>query len=73
MSNVAVSTPPDHPLQQARALSKNLPDAGLRGLDHYSRKLPKWRYRLRQSLLPIVRWETPYLAKVQQTCRTPFL
>ncbi|KAH0340336.1 sphingosine-1-phosphate phosphohydrolase-like protein, partial [Aureobasidium melanogenum] len=73
MSNVAVSTPPDHPLQQARALSKNLPDAGLLGLDHYSRKLPKWRYRLRQSLLPIVRWETPYLAKVQQTCRTPFL
>ncbi|THV80793.1 acid phosphatase/Vanadium-dependent haloperoxidase [Aureobasidium pullulans] len=73
MSNVAASTPPKDPVKQARALTENLPDAGLRGLDHYSRKLPKWRYRLRQSLLPIVRWETPYLAKLQQTCRTPFL
>ncbi|KAI4741749.1 acid phosphatase/Vanadium-dependent haloperoxidase [Aureobasidium sp. EXF-12298] len=73
MSSVALSTPPNHPVEQARALSENLPDAGLRGLDHYARKLPPWRYRLRQSLLPLVRWETPYLAKLQQTCRTPFL
>lgn len=49
------------------------PDAGLRGLSHYERRLPKWRYHLRQSLIPIVRWETPYLAKLQQSLRSPLL
>jgi hypothetical protein len=34
MSHVALSTPPKLPVEQARALSQNLPDAGLRGLDH---------------------------------------
>ncbi|CAD0014275.1 unnamed protein product [Aureobasidium pullulans] len=34
MSNVAASTPPKDPVKQARALTENLPDAGLRGLDH---------------------------------------
>lgn len=38
-----------------------------------SRRLPKWRHALRQNLLPIVRWETPYLARVQEICRTAFL
>lgn len=49
------------------------PDAGLRGLGHYERKLPRWRYMLRQWLIPLIRWETPYLARLQQACRTPFL
>lgn len=49
------------------------PDAGLRGLSHYERRLPKWRFRLRQWLIPVVRWETPYLAKAQEVCRSPFL
>lgn len=49
------------------------PDAGLRGLSHYERRLPLWRYRLRQWLIPIVRWETPYLAKMQDTMRSPLL
>ena len=49
------------------------PDAGLRALTHYERRLPKWRYWLRQRLIPIVRWETPYLARMQQTFRSPFL
>ncbi|KAF2152305.1 PAP2 domain-containing protein [Myriangium duriaei CBS 260.36] len=53
-------------------LSKN-PDAGLRAHDHYVRRLPPWRFRLRQSLLPIVRWETPYLARMQDAVRTPAL
>jgi membrane-associated phospholipid phosphatase len=49
------------------------PDAGLRGLDHYAKKLPQWRYHLRQRLIPLVRWETPYLARLQSLSRTPLL
>lgn len=49
------------------------PDAGLRGLSHYERRLPAWRFRLRQRLIPIVRWETPYLARMQELCRSPWL
>lgn len=49
------------------------PDAGLRGLSHYERRLPRWRYHLRQALIPIVRKETAYLAKVQQAARSPLL
>ncbi|KAI8960671.1 PAP2-domain-containing protein [Daldinia sp. FL1419] len=48
-------------------------DAGLRSLDHYKRALPKWRYELRQRALPLVRWETPYLAWLQATLRSPAL
>ncbi|KAI1328558.1 PAP2-domain-containing protein [Xylariaceae sp. FL0255] len=48
-------------------------DAGLRSLDHYKRALPKWRYELRQAALPLVRWETPYLAWMQAKLRTPAL
>jgi membrane-associated phospholipid phosphatase len=49
------------------------PDAGLKGLDHYQQRLPKWRYKLRQRLIPIVRLETPYLASFQHACRSPIL
>ncbi|EME40674.1 hypothetical protein DOTSEDRAFT_74279 [Dothistroma septosporum NZE10] len=49
------------------------PDAGLRGLSHYERRLPKWRYQVRHRLIPIVRWETPYLARMQDTLRSPLL
>jgi membrane-associated phospholipid phosphatase len=42
-------------------------------LDHYKRALPKWRYNLRQQALPLIRWETPYLAAMQQKLRTPAL
>ncbi|KAK5651207.1 hypothetical protein OQA88_12714 [Cercophora sp. LCS_1] len=48
-------------------------DAGLRSLHHYRRALPQWRYTLRQRLLPLVRWETPYLASIQSKVRTPAL
>ena len=37
------------------------------------RALPRWRYYLRQKMLPLVRWETPYLAYFQDKTRTPFL
>ncbi|KAI5842937.1 sphingoid base-phosphate phosphatase [Morchella snyderi] len=48
-------------------------DAGLLPRDHYKYRLPRWRYMARQKLLPLVRWETPYLAYFQEHCRTPFL
>ncbi|KAL1955458.1 hypothetical protein VTO42DRAFT_8552 [Malbranchea cinnamomea] len=48
-------------------------DAGLKSLNHYQQKLPGWRYWLRQRLLPLIRWETPYLAWLQERTRTPFL
>ncbi|KAJ8130716.1 hypothetical protein O1611_g2915 [Lasiodiplodia mahajangana] len=48
-------------------------DAGLRSLDHYKRALPKWRYDLRQQALPLIRWETPYLAWLQVKLRSPAL
>lgn len=37
------------------------------------RALPPWRYDLRQRMLPMVRWETPYLAYLQDKFRTPAL
>ncbi|KAJ5587164.1 Dihydrosphingosine 1-phosphate phosphatase [Penicillium hispanicum] len=52
---------------------KNQPDAGLKSLDHYSSRLPLWRYWPRQKLLPLIRYETPYLAWVQAKVRTPTL
>ncbi|KAF1990846.1 hypothetical protein K402DRAFT_417595 [Aulographum hederae CBS 113979] len=48
-------------------------DAGMRDLDHYVNRLPRWRYELRQRLIPIVRAETPYLALMQQKLRNPTL
>ncbi|EOO00466.1 putative long-chain base protein 3 protein [Phaeoacremonium minimum UCRPA7] len=57
----------------AKPTEKEVIDAGLRSLDHYKRALPKWRYNLRQRMLPLVRWETPYLAYFQDKARTPAL
>ncbi|KAK0634565.1 PAP2 superfamily-domain-containing protein [Bombardia bombarda] len=51
----------------------NVVDAGLQSIHHYRRALPTWRYALRQRLLPLVRWETPYLAYLQTKFRTPAL
>lgn len=36
-------------------------------------KLPSWRYSPRQLLIPIVRWETPYLAVMQDSMRSSAL
>lgn len=36
-------------------------------------KLPSWRYKPRQSLIPLVRWETPRLATMQRAMRSPAL
>ncbi|KAL8933283.1 MAG: hypothetical protein Q9216_006438 [Gyalolechia sp. 2 TL-2023] len=48
-------------------------DAGLRSLDHYKHKLPPWRYAARQKLIPLIRWETQYVAKLQSAMRSPLL
>jgi hypothetical protein len=68
---------------------KDRPDAGLRSLDHCTPldetvlqgayhsidkiRLPSWRYQFREQLLPIVRWETPYVAWLQDTLRSSAL
>ncbi|RSM20946.1 hypothetical protein CDV31_000317 [Fusarium ambrosium] len=62
------TSPPATPIKD-----DDVPDAGLRSLDHYKRALPKWRYTLRQQALPLIRWETPYLAWMQEKMRTPAL
>ncbi|KUJ23182.1 sphingosine-1-phosphate phosphohydrolase-like protein [Mollisia scopiformis] len=64
---------PDAPPKIAINAPADTPDAGLRSLDHYKRKLPQWRYDLRQQLLPLIRWETPYLAWMQDKMRSPAL
>lgn len=59
--------------RDAHVQTQPVPDAGLKTLDHYARRLPPWRYLLRQRLIPFLRWETDYLAYMQKTCRTPML
>lgn len=48
-------------------------DAGNKHHDHYAQRLPKWRNSLRNRLIPIVRWETPWLALMQDKARSPAL
>ncbi|PSN61838.1 sphingosine-1-phosphate phosphohydrolase-like protein [Corynespora cassiicola Philippines] len=48
-------------------------DAGMKHHDHYAQTLPAWRNALRQRLIPIVRWETPWLALMQERLRSPSL
>lgn len=60
-------------LQSAIPVNGQRYDAGMKDLDHYASRLPRWRHRLRQRLLPIVRWETSYLALMQEKLRTPAL
>ncbi|CAI6273299.1 unnamed protein product [Periconia digitata] len=48
-------------------------DAGNKHQDHYTRRLPAWRNAMRKAMIPIVRWETPYLAYMQERIRTPTL
>ncbi|KAK9371855.1 phosphatidic acid phosphatase type 2/haloperoxidase [Lipomyces chichibuensis] len=51
----------------------NFKDAGNRSRDHYKSSMVKSRFRARQLLLPLVRWETPRLAWIQQHTRSQFL
>ncbi|KAK9466391.1 PAP2 superfamily-domain-containing protein [Lipomyces arxii] len=50
----------------------NFKDAGNRTRDHYKSNMTKTRFKLRQYLLPLIRWETARLAWIQEHCRTPF-
>lgn len=64
---------PDSALPNGHEAKGEVVDAGLRSLDHYRQTLPTWRYNLRQAMLPLIRWETPYLAYFQDAVRTPAL
>lgn len=70
---------PQHDAPQAPTLPVNAAskhpklDAGNRDFDHYAHRLPKWRNALRNRLIPIVRWETPWLALLQDNLRSPAL
>ena len=48
-----------------------LTDNPVYAADQY--KLPAWRYWVREKTLPLVRWETPYLAWLQERARRPSL
>ncbi|KAJ4316456.1 Long-chain base-1-phosphate phosphatase [Neodidymelliopsis sp. IMI 364377] len=67
-----MSLQPDAPTTAPAHKEKRL-DAGNRHHDHYARRLPAWRNALRQRLIPIVRWETPWLAWLQDNVRSPAL
>ncbi|KAI9754005.1 MAG: hypothetical protein M1815_005904 [Lichina confinis] len=45
----------------------------MRSLEHYQQRLPEWRWRLRQRCIPLIRWETQYLAAIQDHTRSPVL
>ncbi|ORY85664.1 phosphatidic acid phosphatase type 2/haloperoxidase, partial [Protomyces lactucae-debilis] len=47
--------------------------AGLSAQNHYQQRLSSLRYSLRARLLPIIRAETPILARLQKKYRTNFL
>ncbi|KAH8722367.1 PAP2 superfamily-domain-containing protein [Phaeosphaeriaceae sp. PMI808] len=70
-ASVSAPTPPT-PASPLHSKEPRL-DAGNKHHDHYSRRLPKWRNALRNRLLPIVRWETPWLALMQDKLRSPAL
>ncbi|KAK4189815.1 PAP2 superfamily-domain-containing protein [Podospora australis] len=72
LQDVVATTPPATTIDD-KAPANGVVDAGLKSLHHYRRALPSWRYKLRQALLPLVRWETPYLAAFQSAVRTPAL
>ncbi|KAG4444515.1 hypothetical protein IFR05_000106 [Cadophora sp. M221] len=72
-SGLELETFPDAPPSIAVTAPEDVIDAGLRSLDHYKRRLPPWRYNLRQRILPLIRWETPYLAWMQDKMRSPAL
>ncbi|KAI6248986.1 Dihydrosphingosine 1-phosphate phosphatase [Erysiphe necator] len=48
-------------------------EAGLHSSEYYKRILSPWRFRLRQNIIPLIQWETPYLAWLQNKIRMPIL
>lgn len=55
------------------SLSSSYGSAGTKPERYYGQHLSKFRNRVRNILLPMIRSETPYLAKVQSYIRTPLL
>lgn len=54
-------------------LRQNLKDAGNKSSLHYQKRLPPWRFALRQRCLPFVRKETEILHRLQTRVRHPVL
>ncbi|VVT52947.1 uncharacterized protein SAPINGB_P003327 [Magnusiomyces paraingens] len=50
-----------------------IPAAGNNTQTHYIRRIGSFRNSVRNLLLPIIRWETPILGKLQARVRSPFL
>ncbi|KAL5432626.1 hypothetical protein PMIN07_001046 [Paraphaeosphaeria minitans] len=74
MSSHHEEGPASSPTRPAKASEKEPRlDAGNKHHDHYARRLPPWRHAMRNYLLPIVRWETPWLAWMQDKLRSPAL
>ncbi|KAL5116461.1 Long-chain base-1-phosphate phosphatase [Pleosporales sp. CAS-2024a] len=73
------SPPPLRPHSAQHSVTMSAPphahalDAGNKHHDHYARRLPAWRNRLRNRLIPLVRGETPWLALLQHRLRSPAL
>jgi len=62
------------PITTATTTSSSLPPANAappRFAD--ARRLPRWRNALRNRLIPLVRCETPWLARLQHAVRSPAL
>lgn len=47
--------------------------AGNKSTDHYKSRMSPWRYKMRSAMLPLIRWETPYLAQIQKMTRNIWL
>lgn len=60
-------------LDHCRILHSNRPPNSCTDLEADKNKLPRWRYIPRQRLIPLIRWETPYLAAMQSRMRSPAL
>ncbi|CAO3664026.1 unnamed protein product [Umbelopsis vinacea] len=60
------------PKKVFKAISDNV-NAGLHDDRLYDKALHPWRARLRRTMLPLIRTETPYLAAFQNKIRTPML
>lgn len=60
-------------LDHCELLSQMLQSVALLTCESDRTKLPLWRYKPRQRLIPLVRWETPHLAALQKSVRSPAL
>ena len=60
-----------HSTPMDQGLEDHSGDAGNQADDHYKQRLSPFRYKLRSYMLPVVRYETDVLYKLQSTLRNP--